>query len=216
MNLLNFTLLTEGSSDEALIPHLRWLLQQNGIENPIELTWADLRHLPRNIDTKGLANKISLSVELYPCDLLFIHRDTDRETISSRKEEIHRSVESLGEEKKPKLFICVIPVKMTEAWLLFDESAIRRASGNPNGDMPLDLPRTPDIENIADPKEILNDKLRIASGRVGRRLRKFNVRHSVTLIAEYIEDFSPLRRLSAFQELEADIQTIIVEINENK
>jgi len=36
MKSLNFTFVTEGSSDEALIPHLRWLLQQNGVETPIE------------------------------------------------------------------------------------------------------------------------------------------------------------------------------------
>ena len=213
MNSLNFTLVTEGSSDQALIPHLRWLLQQNGVENPIESTWADLRYLPKNIDIRGLAKKISLSLELYPCDLLFIHRDTDRETISTRKEEIFDAIAQITRELKPEIFVCVIPVRMTEAWLLFDENAIRRASGNHKGEIPLDLPRIRDIENIADPKEILNNKLKLASGRIGRRLRKFNIGHSVTLISEYIEDFTPLRQLSAFQALESDIQNIIAEIN---
>jgi len=78
----------------------------------------------------------------------------------------------------------------------------------------LELPKIRDIEAIADPKGILNEKLIIASGRVGRRLRKFNISHSVTLIAEYIEDFTPLRKLRAFQELESDIQNIITKINE--
>lgn len=214
MKSLNFTLVTEGSSDQALIPHLRWLLQQNGIENPIESTWADLRRLPRNIDTRGLIKKISLSVELYSSHLLFIHRDTDRETIATRKEEIFAAVEQVAEKLRPEIFVCVIPVRMTEAWLLFDEDAIRRASGNHNGDMPLNLPRLRDIEDIADPKEMLNAKLKIASGKVGRRLKKFNISHSVTQISEYIEDFAPLRELDAFQELETDIQNIIARINE--
>ena len=74
MKSLNITLLTEGTSDVALIPHIRWLLRQNGISNPIEANWADLRHLPRSIEIRGLSKKISLALELYPCDFLFIHR----------------------------------------------------------------------------------------------------------------------------------------------
>ena len=213
MKSLNFTLVSEGSSDEALIPHLRWLLQQKGVAIPIESTWADLRRLPRNIDISGLTRKISLSLELYPCDLLFIHRDTDKDTINTRKQEIINAIEQISEESQPKIFVCVVPIRMTEAWLLFDEKAIRHASGNHNGDMPLDLPRIRTIEDIADPKELLNNKLKLASGRVGRRLRKFNISHSVTLISEYIEDFSPLRQLIAFQELESDIQNIIAQLN---
>ena len=32
----------------------------------------------------------------------------------------------------------IVPVRMTEAWLLLDESAIRRVAGRPHGDEPLD------------------------------------------------------------------------------
>ena len=212
MKALNITLVTEGTSDVALIPHIHWLLRQNGITNAIEATWADLRHLPRNLEIKGLSKKISLALELYPCDILFIHRDSDNTSVEERETEILNAIENI-EGRKPDYFVCVIPVKETEAWLLFDENAIRRAAGNPNGNEPLELPKLKDIENLADPKQLLNDKLKIASGRKGRRLTKFNVGHSITQISEFIEDFSPLRSLPAFNRLETMIEKRISEIN---
>lgn len=94
---------------------------------------------------------------------------------------------------------------MTEAWLLFDEPAIRLAAGNPNGKIPLDMPQISIIEEIPDPKEFLFQMLREASGLSGRRLKKFNTGECRIRITELISDFSPLRQLSAFQRLEIDI-----------
>jgi hypothetical protein len=104
--------------------------------------------------------------------------------------------------------VCVVPVQMTEAWLLFDESAIRLAAGNPNGKNPLNLPDLSIIEQIPDPKEILFRILREASGLKGRRLKKFNMAQSRIRITELVCDFAPLRKLNAFQRFEKDISTL--------
>jgi len=91
---------------------------------------------------------------------------------------------------------------MTEAWLLIDESAIREASGNPNGRTPLALPRTRDLEKLPDPKELLYELLRQASELSGRRLAKFKPDECVHRLAELIDDFSPLCGLPAFKLLQ--------------
>ena len=94
-----------------------------------------------------------------------------------------------------------------EAWLLFDAAAIRRAAGNPNGDTPLDLPELSRVEGLPNPKDILHTLLREASGLRGRRLK--NLRVPVRRVADLIEDFAPLRRLSAFQRLEQDVHAFV-------
>ena len=101
---------------------------------------------------------------------------------------------------------------MTEAWLLFDEAAIRRAAGNPNGAMPLDLPPLDRLERLPDPKRVLFDAIRTASGRTRRRLKKLNEAESRARLAELLRDFSPLRQLDAFARLEADIQTVAARV----
>jgi hypothetical protein len=55
----------------------------------------------------------------------------------------------------------VIPIRMTEAWLLLDEAEIRRVAGSPNGKVSLGLPKAKDVESIPDPKAQLAQTLAI-------------------------------------------------------
>ena len=143
-------------------------------------------------------------MEFFPCDVLFVHRDAEEEDPNNRYDEIRRALPSGMAVSKP--YVCVVPVRMTEAWLLTNEAAIRRAAGNPRGRMKLSLPAVGRIERIPDPKETLFAAIRIASGLDQRRLRKVNTRTCRLRIAELTSDYSPLLRLKAFQRLEADIR----------
>jgi hypothetical protein len=98
---------------------------------------------------------------------------------------------------------------MTEAWLLFDEAALRRAAGNPNGTQPLAFPKAAKLEELPDPKRDLHELLREASGLSGRRRRRLPVRVYAKRVAEFIENFAPLRSLSAFSALESDIRDAV-------
>lgn len=206
MRELRYTLLSEGSSDVALIPHLSWLLRQNDVRIPIQAVWADLRRL-RDVP-KDLLERVEKTLELYPCDLLFVHRDADREPHSTRKDQLLKELQVVKENSP---FVCVVPVRMQEAWLLLDSEAIRRAAGNPHGSETIPVPRLQSIEDEPDPKTLLHSLLRKASGLSGRRLKKFNSRHGALRVSDYIEDFSLLRSLSAFNALESDIKQIIAE-----
>ena len=100
---------------------------------------------------------------------------------------------------------------MTEAWLLLEESAIRRAADNPNGTIPLHLPGVAALEGLVDPKKRLFDLLERAAEKTGRRKEQF--RRDLPLrrqrVAELIRDFSPLHQLSAFQAFERDLRTAV-------
>ena len=206
MNELRYTLLSDGSSDQALIPILTWTLRSQGIQIAIQPQWADLRRLPS--PRRPLPEKISLSLELYPCDLLFVHRDAEREDHDVRLAEINTAVAQLAENGLPAI-VCVVPVRMQEAWLLFNEEAIRIAAGNEHGRQPLTLPSLAQAEQIPDPKRILYDLLRDASGLSGRRRKKFRVEVAARRVAEFIDDFSPLRQLTAFNAFESAVDTIV-------
>ncbi len=204
---LNCTLLSDGSSDKALIPILRWLLCRYLPNRPVQLRWADLRQLPH--PPREPHERIAKSEQLYPCDLLFVHRDAESISIDDRRTEIHQALNRAGAMAPG---IAVIPVRMMEAWLLIDEVAIRKAAGNPNGSMQLNLPRLRDIESITNPKNTLHDLILEATGFLGRRRKKFerlDLHSAVQRIPEYTEDFSPLCQLSAFQMLEQQVSGTI-------
>ena len=208
--MITITLLSEGNSDRVLLPILKWLIRQHRPDFPIEDQFADLRYLHKPPD--NLTDKIVRSLELYPCQILFIHKDMDRETHEVRREEIHNALERAREQlSDTPPIICVVPKRMQEAWLLLNEHAIRTAAGNPNGRASLSLPSLQEIERIPDPKKKLHDLLKHASELHGRRLKEFNPSKQAHRVSEQINDFSPLRQLSAFEQFEADLSNLLDE-----
>jgi len=207
MEELRYTLVSDGSADKALMPILTWLLRQYAPNLPIQSRWADLRRLLR--PPRELHERILESIRLYPCDLLFVHRDAETASLGVRLNEIRQAVLDASIENEISTVLCVVPVRMTEAWLLFDISAIRQAAGNPNGTVPLNLPILSDIEGLPNPKRVLHDILREATELGTHRKKRFDTDRAVQRIPECIEDFSSLRRLSAFIALEEEVKETI-------
>ncbi len=144
---LRYTLVADGTSDRALMPLLRWTLLRTGTSLPLSGEWADPRRL--TVRAHKLADRLRLAVDLYPCDLLFVHRDAERQEPEMRYAECR---EALADLDGPPPMICIVPVRMTEAWLLTDEAAIRRAADNPQGKVDLAVPVARQLESLPDPK----------------------------------------------------------------
>lgn len=201
MSEITFALLSDGSSDKRLLPVLRWLIRQHCPDMAVQAEWADFG----GRRPKTLSKQILKCIELYPCNLLFIHRDAENQTLEFRKNEIMTAVRDISEQAPNLPAICVIPVRMQEAWLLFDESAIRKAASNPNGRIRLQLPNLSTVETLPDPKMLLYDLLKTTSELRTGRLKKLKLSQKAHLVAEYITDYTSLRRLSAFSTLETDL-----------
>lgn len=201
--MLRASLLTDGSSDAVLLPILRWVIRQQS-ELAVTITWADLRGLRR--PPRSLAERLRLAVDMYPCDLLFVHRDAERASPDLRRDEIAKATPA----ERP--VVCVVPVRMQEAWLLLDERALREAAGRPSGTEPLSLPAARQWEALADPKARLHAALVTASGSTGRRAKRFNPRRAAHRMADLVTDWSPLRVCEAFQRLEAETRAALADL----
>lgn len=203
MKVLKYTLVTDGPTDANLLPIIDWCLKQSG-ERLTSGQHAELWRLPQRV--VALEERMAQAVKNYPCDVLFVHRDAEREPLDSRMNEIRVAHETLAKLHDQPPTVAVVPVRMLEAWLCFDESAIRKAAGNPHGNDRLDLPLLKRIESKPDPKGDLTAALKAASGLTGRRLKKFDTAAAFWRIVDHIGDFSPLRILPAFQSFEAAIK----------
>ncbi len=166
--ILRFLLVCEGSSDTGLLPHIGRLLVQLGYNDPRGDSW----HIGN-----PLAERIRQGLRLSGgCDLLIVHRDadSDEETQSAgpakRADEIREAVDASG---YGGMWTGIVPVRMTETWLLLDEKEIRRAAGKPNGTQSLSLPSQSQVESESDPKGCLERALLTASETTGRRREKF-------------------------------------------
>ena len=121
---MTYTLYADGRSDEVLIPLLTWSLRRLQV-TPVTAQFVDFDRLPRRDSDKA---RLEMILDLYPCDLLFVHRDAESQPHETRRAEIAAAVNEIGVRHVP-----VVPVRMTEAWLLTDEKAIRSAAGNLRG-----------------------------------------------------------------------------------
>jgi hypothetical protein len=192
---LTYTLLADGNSDRSLLHIINWALEQiPGMRVNSQFADVSLKH------RVGLYRRAEAAVNVYECDILFVHRDAETVALDDRIDEIN---DNLNELDKP--YVPIVPIRMTEAWLLIDELAIRTAASNPNGHSDLDMPRVDRLEGIPNPKHLLDEKLKLASDLPASRLRKFRPESRRHRVAELITDYSPLRRLSAFRQFENDL-----------
>jgi hypothetical protein len=205
MKKLDYSLLTDGASDRSLLPIIGWLLRRTFGQIPLNGYWADLA---RSGPLHTLPERIHKTIQYYQPELIFVHRDAEAQDPCLRYEEISAAMEKINESNPGVAIphICVVPVRMTETWLLFDEKAIRKASGNPNGQAYLGLPSVNQLETIGSPKEMLFEILKKASELRGRQRSRFNPAKCRVLVAEYTDDFSPLLGLSAFNRLYEDVK----------
>lgn len=155
-----FLLVCEGNSDAPLAFHIQRLFESSGFSRP------DFDISPEG---RLLVEKISNGLGMAPhYDVLFVHRDADRAGSDARYREITEAIEQVEYRGQ---WVGIVPVRMTESWLLMDEDAIRSIAGNPNGRLQLDLPSPTEAERMADPKSALQLAIITGAEVRGRRRR---------------------------------------------
>lgn len=202
--MLRYLLITDGSSDKCLLHIIDWLLRDLVPSEELQSQWADpTEYAPSSL---LLAEKIRSALRFYDCDLIFIHRDAEREPVERRITEANESIRVSGTDKPASI---IVPVRMMEAWLLTDETAIRKAAGNPNGRDVLLMPAINSIEALPEPKERLCRLLTSACGLPQQRRRRFEPHHRVHRVAELTQNFDQLRLLDAFQRFETSTKNAL-------
>ena len=160
---MRFLFACEGSSDAGLIPHIERLIVEHSNEGTAEgESWPYFNPLEKKI-------RMGMQAAENAVDVLFVHRDANSAGAEARFREITHAAEAAGVIVP---WVSVVPVRMTEAWLLLDEAAIRKVVGRPNGRTPLDLPTPREAERRAEPKRILADAFLAASEATGRREKR--------------------------------------------
>lgn len=205
MRVVQYTLLGDGPSDACLKHAIEWALRRCLAAPAPGLVGSFIwREAPDARGTERLTpleRKVAYALNQAPCDLLFVHRDAESSGSDARLEEIERATEGCS-----SLTVPVVPVRMTEAWLLCREAAIRQAADNPHGTTRLPIPLVKHLEREKDPKDALRNCLDVASEKRGRHLDRFRRDHGIRAqrVAELIDDFSPLLVLPAFSRFVSD------------
>lgn len=194
--------LGEGTSDSGIADHISAIAADRGVEAAVTSPELD------RIKDVGhaLSDKLAKIRELGgQYELVAVHRDADAVGRDLRLQEIEAAIR---EHMPQVVHVPVIPVRMTEAWLLVDEEAIRRVAGNPNGRCRLTLPPLKRVESVADPKSELKRLLATASELSGRRLERFNRRFSENRrqLLQRLDAGGPVAKLPSWQAFVHDVE----------
>ena len=165
MRPLRLALVADGGSDRALIPIVQWHVRRSRPDLPL----ADIAFATH--DRSSLSAGMAKLVDRERPDILLVHRDAEKGLPDDRRLEIPGAGCPV---------VRIVPVRMTEAWLLFNEPAIRRAARNPNGRVALELPPLSQLERLPDPKERLHRLIMAASELEGPRRRSDSDGISIT------------------------------------
>ena len=186
---LAYALVADGETDRLLVPVIQWAVHR--LDPGVEILEPEFRKRRRGV-AEYLAEYQTGAM------LIFVHRDAETLTLEERLEEF--VAVDRGD------VIPVVPVRMSESWLLCDGTAIAKAAGSPSSHVP--VPAVAQIENIADPKDRLDDLLFGAAGApAGRRGKIFkrSIAQRRVSVAEYISDYSALENLPAFRRFQDEL-----------
>ncbi|PPK95932.1 uncharacterized protein DUF4276 [Kineococcus xinjiangensis] len=203
----------EGSSDAPLAEIVTRLFLDRGVR--LRISAPDFTLLGERVG-RDVASRVRAGCRLMQGrpDVIILHRDTDTADVAARQEEMRQALDACQLESH---LVPVIPMRMTEAWLLLDEEAIRRAAGNPAGREPLHLPSAAEVERRADPKALLREVLLAASGERGRRRERVAKRFEQQrrLLLENLDCEGPVTRLSAWQQMLEGIDRVASDLRDS-
>src|SRR5690349_8083657 len=117
MKRVRYALVTDGAFDRVLLHPIDWLLSQQ-TDSDFDGEWVDPCMLASK--QRGLEHRIAHAITRLGCDLLFVHRDAETQTRLHRCSEISQALDRVvttGIAFVPS--VCIVPVRMTETWLLF-------------------------------------------------------------------------------------------------
>jgi hypothetical protein len=202
-------LLTDGTSDEPLATHAAGLARGQDLDLDVVVPALDLLSPSPGKTIEARLRRV-LDIDPY-FDAVLVHRDAERQSPDARRREVRDAFASVGIDLP---YAVIVPIRMTEAWLLLDEVAIRRVAGRPSQTGPLGLPNCSRLEGLADPKAVLSQALVRASGYSGRRLQLFkrDFAYHRRALLEQLDRTGDVRRLSGWLAFEAAISQLVEDL----
>jgi hypothetical protein len=210
MESIAVALYAEGSTDQLFLPDLirrtvKQSLSQSG-QPYIDVKPVD----PIGFSKTGMKqDECILQAARYAADynILIVHADADHRTADrALKERFHPGYILVQQTKEGvcRCILPIVPVQMTEAWMLADPEALRAALGTSKKAQDPGLPaKAKLVETDSDPKQTL--KMLISRANTHRPRHRHIELHSLYAILGRTIDLSRLRNVPAYQRFGHDL-----------
>lgn len=148
--------------------------------------------------------------------VLFVHTDSDNKDDSDVfNNKIFPAIELIKQKEEDavcKKIVAIVPVQMTESWMLADKELLKNEIGIKGTDIELGIHRDP--EEIADPKAVIESIIRISKeNQVKRRRNKGITIADLYQIVGQKTDISKLEKLPSYLKFKNSLIEILRELN---
>lgn len=216
MNIVTIGFYTEGTTDDRFLHSIiKRTFDAVALECIPEIEVYEPVILEATAGTFA-ATAIALSQKAFAEGLLVIclHTDadaqTDRETFAYKIEPAFAAIQA-AQPPGCTILVAIVPVRMSEAWILADKALFKKEIGTINSDQDLGLDRHP--EAYADPKAAIEEAIRRAFEHRSRRQRQ-----QVTIGELYLPlgqkiELAKLATLPSYQKFREGVQQAFRALN---
>ncbi len=144
--------------------------------------------------------------------VLCVHTDADATTDDqARQYKIDPAFQAVANSTAGcKELVAVIPVQMTEAWMLADKELLKQELVTNKNDVELGFHRPP--ENIANPKESIKQAIQTALANVSKRRRRLDISELYLPLGQKIS-LEKLMTLPSYRKFQAGVRTALQHLN---
>lgn len=163
-----------------------------------------------------ILNASKLGFEKYGILILFIHTDSDDATDTQVfQSKILPALDMLSQKSKEEYcvnLVAIVPIQMTEAWMLADKELLKDEIGIKNTDFELGIHL--DAESISNPKELIESIIRKSKEDLTKRRRSKGLEISdlYQIIGQKIE-LSQLDKISSYLKFKGSLIAKLKELN---
>jgi hypothetical protein len=216
-NILTIAYTTEGSTDQRFLKSIIVKVFDEvafGCEGSIEVFDPVFIKLPKNGDF--VSNLVEVSAEAYKIgiNVLCVHVDadsnSDEQVTQFKITPAFKAINIQADNTSCKNLVAIIPIHMTEAWMLADKDLLKDEIGTDMSNTDLGINRAP--ESIADPKKNIESALNIAQAHLPKRRKKIYIEDLYQPIGQKIA-IEKLEMLSSFNQFKLAVENALRELN---
>jgi hypothetical protein len=205
MNLLTIGYTTEGKTDKRFLGNI---IRRTFEDLSLACTGQIEIYEPQHIEITGattFTDRILRSAkEAKWAHILCIHADSDAnndENVMQNK--ITPSFQAVEAELGHicKNLVAIVPIQMTEAWMLIDKELLKGEIATTKRSQELGLPRPNQIENITDPKALIEEAMRRAYSDLPKRRRRPIISELYTPISQKVP-LSELLKMPSYEKFQ--------------
>ncbi len=172
------------------------------------------------IETKGLGfdeEIFNASTKAYDLGILilFVHTDADaKDDTGAFKNKINSAKDFLSKQADGccKNVVAIVPVQMTEAWMLADKDLLKSEIGIDENNAVLGISKNP--EEINNPKAVIENIIRLSKENLTKRRRGkgLDISDLYQIMGQKIE-ISELEKLPSYSKFRNSLKLVLKELN---